>query len=349
MSIKNLPDIQKQKSLAEALKQVKSNYGAGSIMFLSDKVVEKVPIISTGSLNLDKAIGIGGVPQGRITEIFGQTGSGKTTLALNIVREAQKQGGICLFVDAEHALNYQYAAQIGVKIPDLILSQPDSGEQALDIVELMVRSNAVSLVIVDSVAALVAQAELEGEMGDVSVGAQARLLSKALRKLTALLSKSNTAVVFINQIRNKIGGYGNPETTPGGLALPFYSSLRMSVHRTGSIKKGDEVIGQNTKVSVCKNKFAPPYKSIEFELLYGEGINKYKEIIDLALAEGILTRAGSWYSLDNQTIAQGSDALVKLMKEDSTLVDKLNKLSTEANSSPAVAQNIPTISQKEEK
>jgi len=305
----NLTIMDKQKALEAALSQIERNFGKGSIMRLgkNDKPVE-VEAISTGSLGLDIALGIGGLPRGRIIEIFGPESSGKTTLALHVIAEAQKKGGACGFVDAEHALDPVYARKLGVNLEELIISQPDAGEQALEITDTLVRSGAIDVIVVDSVAALTPKAEIEGEMGDVLPGMQARLMSQALRKLTASISKSRCLVIFINQMRMKIGVmFGNPETTTGGNALKFYSSVRLDIRRIGQIKERDEVVGNQTRVKVVKNKVAPPFKQVEFDIMYGEGISKTGELIDLGVKANIVEKSGSWYSYDSQRIGQGRE------------------------------------------
>ena len=302
-------DMDKQKALDAALRQIERAFGKGSIMRLgdSDKVVE-TEFIPTGSLALDIALGIGGLPRGRVVEIYGPEGSGKTSLALHVVAEAQKRGGACAFVDAEHALDPIYAGKLGVNTDELLISQPDTGEQALEITDTLVRSGAIDILVVDSVAALVPRAELEGEMGDIHVGLQARLMSQALRKLTGSISKSRCTLIFINQIRMKIGVmYGNPETTTGGNALKFYASVRLDIRRIGAIKDRDEIVGNHTRVKVVKNKLAPPFKTVEFDIMYGVGISKVGELLDLGAASGIIEKSGSWYSYNDQRIGQGRE------------------------------------------
>jgi len=302
-------DENRKKALSAALGQIERQFGKGSVMRLGDSGPAKdVEVISTGSINLDLALGVGGIPRGRVIEIFGPESSGKTTLTLQIIAECQKNGGTAAFVDAEHALDPAYAAKLGVNVDDLLVSQPDTGEQALEITDLLVRSGAVDVVVVDSVAALTPKAEIEGEMGDTHVGLQARLMSQALRKLTGNIKRSNTSVIFINQIRMKIGVmFGNPETTPGGNALKFYSSVRMDIRRIGAIKRGDEVIGNQTKVKVVKNKVAPPFRVAEFEIIYEKGISREGEIIDLGVKHNIVQKSGAWLSYDGDRIGQGRD------------------------------------------
>ena len=302
-------DDNRKQALTAALTQIERQFGKGAIMRMGDgSQALDVDVISTGSLTLDVALGIGGVPKGRVVEIYGPEASGKTTLTLHVVAEAQKAGGTAAFVDAEHALDPLYAEKLGVNVEDLLVSQPDTGEQALEITDMLVRSGAVDIVVVDSVAALTPKAEIEGEMGDTHVGLQARLMSQALRKLTANIKRSNTIVIFINQIRMKIGVmFGSPETTTGGNALKFYSSVRMDIRRIGAIKKGDEVIGNQTRVKVVKNKMAPPFKQAEFEIVYGEGVSHEGELIDLGVANDIVQKSGAWYSYNNDRIGQGKE------------------------------------------
>ena len=310
-------DDAKKKALGAALSQIEKQFGKGSVMRMGDtSVVREVEAISTGSLGLDIALGVGGLPRGRVVEIYGPESSGKTTLSLQVIAEAQKLGGTAAFVDAEHALDAVYAEKLGVNVDELLVSQPDTGEQALEITDMLVRSGAIDVVVVDSVAALTPKAEIEGDMGDHHVGLQARLMSQALRKLTGNINRSNTMVVFINQIRMKIGVmFGNPETTTGGNALKFYSSVRMDIRRIGAIKRGDEVVGNETRVKVVKNKVAPPFKQVEFDLLYGEGISREGEIIDLGVREGIVDKAGAWYSYNGDRIGQGKDNVRNFLKE----------------------------------
>ena len=306
----------KNKALDAALAQIERAFGKGSIMKLGQREALEIEAISTGSLGLDIALGIGGLPKGRIVEIYGPESSGKTTLALHVVAESQKKGGACAFVDAEHALDPSYARKLGVDIDNLLISQPDAGEQALEIADTLVRSGAIDVLVIDSVAALVPRAELEGEMGDSLPGLQARLMSQALRKLTASISKSNTLVIFINQIRMKIGVmFGNPETTTGGNALKFYASVRLDIRRIGALKDRDEVVGNSTRVKVVKNKVAPPFKVVEFDIMYGEGVSKTGELIDLGEKAGVVEKSGSWYSYDGQRIGQGRENAKNYLKE----------------------------------
>jgi recombination protein RecA len=302
-------DDNRKKALAAALGQIEKQFGKGSVMRMGDGgAARDIEVISTGSLGLDLALGVGGLPKGRVVEIYGPEASGKTTLTLQVVAECQKAGGTAAFVDAEHALDPAYAGKLGVNVDDLLVSQPDTGEQALEITDLLVRSGAVDVIVVDSVAALTPKAEIEGEMGDSHVGLQARLMSQALRKLTGNIKRSNTIVIFINQIRMKIGVmFGSPETTTGGNALKFYSSVRLDIRRIGAIKKGDEVVGNQTRVKVVKNKVAPPFKNTEFEILYGEGISREGEIIDIGVREGIVQKSGAWYSYEGDRIGQGKE------------------------------------------
>jgi len=310
-------DDNRKKALAAALGQIEKQFGKGSVMRLGDGGPAKdIQVVSTGSLGLDVALGVGGLPRGRVIEIYGPESSGKTTLTLHAIAEAQKLGGTCAFVDAEHALDPQYAQKLGVDVDNLLVSQPDTGEQALEITDMLVRSGAVDVVVVDSVAALTPKAEIEGEMGDSHMGLQARLMSQALRKLTGNIKRSNTMVIFINQIRMKIGVmFGNPETTTGGNALKFYASVRLDIRRIGAIKKGDEVIGNQTRVKVVKNKVSPPFRQAEFEILYGEGISRLGEIIDLGVAHGFVDKAGSWYSYNGDRIGQGKENVRQFLKE----------------------------------
>jgi recombination protein RecA len=310
-------ESQKEKAIDLAVSQIERQFGKGAIMRLgTDAIVPEIPVIPTGSLALDIALGVGGIPRGRVVEIFGPEASGKTTLALHIIAEAQKKGGIAGFIDAEHALDVGYAQKLGVKTDDLLISQPDTGEQALEIGDMLVRSGALDVVVIDSVAALVPKAELEGEMGDAHMGLQARLMSQALRKLTSTISKSNTCVVFINQIRMKIGIFmGNPETTTGGNALKFYASVRLDIRRIGAIKDGQDVIGNRTRVKVVKNKLAPPFKEVEFDIMYGQGISRLGDILDLAAERGIVQKSGAWFSFENERIGQGRENSKSFLKE----------------------------------
>ena len=312
-----MADDQKNKALQAALSQIEKQFGKGSVMRLGDDTSrQNIQAVPTGSLSLDIALGIGGLPRGRVVEIYGPESSGKTTLTLQVIAEAQKLGGTAAFVDAEHALDPQYAEKLGVNVDDLLVSQPDTGEQALEITDMLVRSGGVDVVVVDSVAALTPKAEIEGDMGDTHVGLQARLMSQALRKLTANIKRSNTLVIFINQIRMKIGVmFGNPETTTGGNALKFYSSVRLDIRRIGAIKKGDEVTGNQTRVKVVKNKVAPPFKQCEFDILYNEGISKEGELIDLGVEQGIVDKSGAWYSYNKDRIGQGKDNVRQFLKE----------------------------------
>jgi recombination protein RecA len=317
--------VEKSKALEAALTQIERAFGKGSIMKLgkNDKSMD-IDTVSTGSLGLDIALGVGGLPRGRVVEIYGPESSGKTTLALHTVAEAQKKGGICAFIDAEHALDPIYARKLGVNVDDLLISQPDHGEQALEIADTLVRSGAIDVLVIDSVAALVPRAELEGEMGDSQPGLQARLMSQALRKLTASINKSNTMVIFINQIRMKIGVmYGSPETTTGGNALKFYASVRLDIRRIGAIKDRDEVIGNQTRVKVVKNKLAPPFKMVEFDIMYGEGVSKMGEIVDLGVKAGVVEKSGSWFSYDSQRIGQGRENAKTFLKNNPDIATKI--------------------------
>jgi recombination protein RecA len=310
----------KEKALETAMSQVERQFGKGSIMKLGSRPVADVPVISTSSLALDKALGIGGLPRGRVIEIYGPEASGKTTLALHAVAEAQKNDGIAAFIDAEHALDVVYAKKLGVNCDDLLVAQPDTGEQALEIADMLVRSGAIDIVVIDSVAALVPRAEIEGEMGDSHMGLQARLMSQAMRKLTGTISKTMTSIIFINQIRMKIGVmFGNPETTTGGNALKFYSSVRLDIRRIGAIKDGQEVIGNRTRVRVVKNKMAPPFTDAEFDIVYGEGISKYGDLIDVGVETGIIEKSGSWYSYDGERIGQGRENVKRFLRENADL------------------------------
>lgn len=325
---------EKAKALQAALAQIEKQFGKGSIMRLGDgEVVTDIQVVSTGSLGLDIALGVGGLPRGRVIEIYGPESSGKTTLTLQVIAEMQKTSGTCAFIDAEHALDMQYAQKLGVNVQDLLLSQPDTGEQALEIVDSLVRSGSVDLVVVDSVAALTPRAEIEGDMGDQLPGLQARLMSQALRKLTASIKKTNCMVIFINQIRMKIGVmFGSPETTTGGNALKFYSSVRMDIRRIGSIKKGDEVIGSETRVKVVKNKVAPPFKTVEFDIMYGQGISREGEILDMGVEANIVDKSGAWYAYNGEKIGQGRDNAREFLRENADLAREIEgKIRTSLN------------------
>jgi recombination protein RecA len=315
----------KSKALDLALSQIEKQFGKGSIMKLGEQAIEAdLSVVSTGSLGLDLALGVGGLPRGRVVEIYGPESSGKTTLALETIAEAQKRGGVCAFIDAEHALDAAYARKLGVVVEDLLISQPDNGEQALEIVETLVQSGAIDVLVIDSVAALVPRAEIEGEMGEPQMGLQARLMSQALRKLTSIISRSRTIVIFINQIRMKIGVmFGNPETTTGGNALKFYSSIRIDIRRIGTIKTATEVIGSRTKVKVVKNKVAPPFREAEFDILYGSGISKEGELVDLAVEHGVIEKLGAWYSYNTERIGQGRENARDLLKANPGLADEI--------------------------
>ena len=334
-------DDNRKKALNAALSQIEKQFGKGAVMRMGDgSAVRNVEAISTGSLGLDIALGIGGVPRGRVVEIYGPESSGKTTLTLQIIAEAQKKGGTAAFVDAEHALDPLYAEKLGVNVDELLVSQPDTGEQALEIVDMLVRSGAVDVVVIDSVAALTPKAEIEGEMGDSHVGLQARLMSQALRKLTANIKRSNAVVVFINQIRMKIGVmFGNPETTTGGNALKFYSSVRLDIRRIGAIKKGEEVIGSETRVKVVKNKVAPPFRQAEFEILYGEGISRTGEIVDLGVQQGLIEKSGAWYSYKGDRIGQGKENARQFLKSNPAICAEIEaQIRANAFPQPATAE-----------
>jgi len=320
-------DSSKDKAVDLAVTQIERQYGKGAIMRLgADALLGEIPTISTGSLSLDLALGVGGLPKGRVIEIYGPEASGKTTLALHVVSEAQKKGGVAAFIDAEHALDVHYAKRLGVNTDDLLISQPDTGEQALEITEILVRSAAVDVIVIDSVAALVPKAEIEGDMGDAHMGLQARLMSQALRKLTATISKSNTIVVFVNQIRMKIGiMFGNPETTTGGNALKFYSSIRLDVRRIAAIKQGQDVVGSRTKVRIVKNKVAPPFKEVEFDLIHGEGISREGDILDLAVDKNIVDKSGTWYTYQSQRIGQGRENSKQFLKENPKILEQMEQ------------------------
>src|SRR5712691_110623 len=336
--VENTATMDKSKALDAALSQIERHFGKGSIMRLGKREKVDIDTIPSGSLGLDIALGIGGLPRGRVVEIYGPESSGKTTLALHAIAEAQKRGGTCAFVDAEHAMDASYARKLGVDIDNLLISQPDTGEQALEIADTLVRSGAVDILVIDSVAALVPRAELDGEMGDVQPGSQARLMSQALRKLTSSISRSNTMVVFINQIRMKIGVmYGSPETTTGGHALKFYASVRLDIRRIGAIKERDEVVGNQTRVKVVKNKLAPPFKQVEFDIMYGEGISKMGEIIDLGVKAGVVEKSGAWFSYDSQRIGQGRENAKVFLKANPDIATKIETM---------VRQNSGLIAEK---
>ena len=335
-------NTEKAKALAAALLQIEKQFGKGSIMRLGDgEVVDAIEVVSTGSLGLDIALGVGGLPRGRVVEIYGPESSGKTTLTLQVVAQMQKLGGTCAFIDAEHALDAQYAQKLGVNLQEMLISQPDTGEQALEIVDALVRSGSIDLVVIDSVAALTPKAELEGEMGDSLPGLQARLMSQALRKLTGTVKKTNTMVIFINQIRMKIGVmFGSPETTTGGNALKFYSSVRLDIRRTGSIKRGEEVIGSETKVKVVKNKVAPPFKTAEFDILYGEGISREGEVIDLGVEAKIVDKSGAWYAYKGEKIGQGKDNSREFLRENPDIALEIENKVREALGVPLQAAAV---------
>ncbi|MDG4866849.1 recombinase RecA [Guyparkeria sp. 1SP6A2] len=318
-------DENRKKALGAALSQIERQFGKGAVMRMNDEGRRNVPVISTGSISLDAALGIGGLPRGRVVEIYGPESSGKTTLTLQTIAQAQKAGGTCAFIDAEHALDPGYAEKLGVNVDDLLVSQPDTGEQALEIADMLVRSGAVDCVVVDSVAALVPKAEIEGEMGDSHVGLQARLMSQALRKLSGNIKRSNCMVIFINQIRMKIGvTYGSPETTTGGNALKFYSSVRLDIRRVGAVKKGEEIIGNQTRIKVAKNKMAPPFKVVDVDILYGEGISHLLELVDLGAKHGIIQKAGAWYSYGDTRIGQGKDNARQFLKENPEIAEEID-------------------------
>ena len=322
---------EKGKSLETAISQIETQFGPGTIMRMGEREVQSIPSISTGSLGLDLALGIMGLPKGRVVEIFGPESSGKTTLTLQVIAECQKQGGTAAFIDAEHALDPVYAEKIGVKIDDLLLSQPDTGEQALEVADIMVKSGGIDVLVIDSVAALVPRAEIEGEMGDHHVGLQARLMSQALRKITGSIKKSNTLVIFINQIRMKIGVmFGSPETTSGGNALKFYSSVRLDIRRIGTVKDGDEVAGNETRVKVVKNKVSPPFRQAEFQILYNKGINRAGEILDIGVERKIVEKAGAWYAYDGEKIGQGKINASQWLKENPNIAKKIEKQITDS-------------------
>ncbi|MBR1928777.1 MAG: recombinase RecA [Paludibacteraceae bacterium] len=325
------PSADKLKALQMAMAKIDKDFGKGAIMKLGDDKIEDVPVIPSGSVGLNLALGVGGYPRGRVIEIYGPESSGKTTLAIHAIAEAQKQGGIAAIIDAEHAFDRFYAEKLGVDVDNLLISQPDSGEQALEIADELIRSSAIDIIVIDSVAALTPKAELEGEMGDNKVGLQARLMSQALRKLTATINKTNTCCIFINQLREKIGVmFGNPETTTGGNALKFYASVRLDIRRTSQLKDGDEVIGNQTRVKVVKNKVAPPFKKAEFDIMFGEGISKVGEIVDLGVEYGIIKKSGSWFSYGDTKLAQGRDAVKQLLKDNPELSEELEAKIMEA-------------------
>jgi recombination protein RecA len=318
--------MDKNKALETALSQIEKNFGKGSIMKLGDNKLEAVEATSTGSLGLDIALGVGGIPRGRVIEIFGPESSGKTTLTLHVVAEAQKKGGTCAFIDAEHALDPIYAKKLGVNIDELLISQPDTGEQALEIADTLVRSGAIDVIVIDSVAALVPKAELDGEMGDSHMGLQARLMSQALRKLTGSISRTNCTIIFINQIRMKIGVmFGSPETTTGGNALKFYASVRLDIRRIGAIKDKEEIVGNQTKVKVVKNKVAPPFRTVEFDIMYGEGISKTGELVDMGVKAGVVEKSGSWFSYDSQRIGQGRENAKQFLHDNPKMAADIEK------------------------
>jgi len=342
-------DANKEKALQAALSQIERQFGKGTVMRMGDKERVKIPAISTGSIGLDVALGIGGLPKGRIVEIYGPESSGKTTLTLQAIAECQKQGGTCAFIDAEHALDPIYAEKLGVNVDDLILSQPDTGEQALEVADMLVRSGAIDMLVVDSVAALTPKAEIEGDMGDHHVGLQARLMSQALRKITGNIKNANCLAIFINQIRMKIGVmFGNPETTTGGNALKFYASVRLDIRRIGAVKDGDEVTGNETRVKVVKNKVAPPFKQAEFQILYGQGINRMGEVIDYGVKLGLIDKAGAWYSYQGEKIGQGKNNVGKFLLENTELATELEAKvraellgdGTEPKASPAATKPV---------
>jgi len=345
--IANIMDDNKRKALQAALSQIEKQFGKGSIMKLGEAEVSKdIEVVSTGSLGLDIALGVGGLPRGRIVEIYGPESSGKTTLTLSVIAEMQKQGGTAAFIDAEHALDPQYARKVGVNVEELLISQPDNGEQALEIADMLVRSGSVDIVVVDSVAALTPKAEIEGEMGEPQMGLQARLMSQALRKLTANIKRSNTLVIFINQIRMKIGVmFGNPETTTGGNALKFYASVRLDIRRIGAIKKGDEVIGSETRVKVVKNKVAPPFRQADFDILYGEGISREGEVVDLGVLHKVIEKSGAWYSYGSDRIGQGKDNAREFLKEHK---DMAAEVEGKIRASAGVAAGAVALAEEEE-
>ena len=324
--VTSIKEVDRKKQLDEALGQIERQFGSGTVMRMGERKLEQIPSVSAGSLGLDVALGIGGLPQGRVVEIYGPESSGKTTLTLEVIAQCQKQGGTAAFIDAEHALDPIYAQKLGVNVDELLISQPDTGEQALEVADIMVHSGGVDVLVIDSVAALVPKAEIEGEMGDSHVGLQARLMSQALRKLTGNVQKSNTLVIFINQIRHKIGVmFGSPETTSGGNALKFYSSVRLDIRRIGTVKDGDEVVGNETRVKVVKNKVSPPFKQAEFQIIYNKGINRLGELIDLACEKNVLEKSGAWYSYNGERIGQGKANSVTFLEENPKLAEKIEE------------------------
>ncbi len=339
--------MDRERAVEQAISQIEKQFGRGSIMKMGEERVIDIPAISTGSLALDIALGIGGVPRGRVLEVFGPESSGKTTLALHIAAEAQVKGGMVAFVDAEHALDVGYAKKLGVDVDSLLVSQPDTGEQALDIVEILVRSGGIDVLIVDSVAALVPRAEIEGDMGDSHMGLQARLMSQALRKLTGAISKSKTCVIFINQIRMKIGVmFGNPETTTGGNALKFYATQRLDIRRIGAIKEGDQIVGNRTRVKVVKNKIAPPFKEAEFDLIYGHGISKEGDILDLGVSLGVVEKNGAWFSFGEERIGQGRQNVRRFLAENTDIRDKIRQLVIEKSGLGKIKEEVDTKKEK---
>ena len=344
--------MDKLKTLESTISQIERNFGKGSVMKLGEREVVEIDAISSGSLSLDIALGIGGLPKGRIVEIYGPESSGKTTLALHVIAEAQKKGGTCAFVDAEHALDPVYAKKLGVNTDEMLISQPDNGEQALEIADTLVNSNAIDVLVIDSVAALVPRAEIEGDMGDSHMGLHARLMSQALRKLTGSISRSQALVIFINQIRQKIGVmFGNPETTTGGNALKFYASIRMDIRRIGAIKDRDEVVGNQTRVKVVKNKLAPPFKTVEFDIMYGEGISKNGEILDIAVKQGYVEKSGAWYSYEGERIGQGRENAKIFLKENPEIASKIEetiRTSSDANNEESSEINQESSEVKKE-
>ena len=341
-------DDNRKKALNAALSQIERQFGKGAVMRMGDQQHQAIPAISTGSLGLDIALGIGGLPKGRIVEIFGPESSGKTTLTLSVIAEAQRQGLTCAFVDAEHALDPMYAGKLGVNVDDLLVSQPDTGEQALEITDMLVRSNAVDVIIVDSVAALVPRAEIEGEMGDSHVGLQARLMSQALRKITGSVKQANCLVVFINQIRMKIGVmFGNPETTTGGNALKFYASVRLDIRRTGAVKQGEEVVGSETRVKVVKNKVSPPFKQAEFQILYGKGIYRMGEVLDLGVLCGLVEKSGAWYAYKGDKIGQGKANAAKFLEDNPTLAQEIEREIRNQMLNSSVHLPLPSASEED--